>query len=247
MLNNINLNSYIDNNSVIKNINPFIKLLSILFILFLSIFSNSFKSHLLILLLITNIIILSKIDIKYYLKSINTIKYFLLIIFIFNLFFIDITNNIINLFRIIELIIYSKLIIFTTKVSDINYAITLLCYPLKLLKINPLFISMSISLTIRFIPIVINEINTILKSLKVKGIYFSKNIKKNIIILKQIIKPIFKNSIYKADKIATNIELKYFDFNKKRSTYFDHKIVFKDILFLFIFVVFSIFIIRGEL
>lgn len=247
MLNNIELNSYINNNSIINKINPLIKIISIIFILFLSILSNNITSHLLITLLIINLILISKIDISYYLKTINNMKYFLIVIFVFNLFFINITDSIINILRIIELIIYSKLITYTTNTSSINYAITKLCTPLKIFKINPLFISMSITLTIRFIPIVINEINTIVKSLKVKGIYFSKDIKKNIIILKQIIKPIFKNSILKADKIANAIELKYFDFNKKRSNYFEYKFKLQDIIFLAIFVLITIFIIRSEI
>ena len=247
MLNNIELNSYVDNNSIINKINPLVKVISIIFILLLSILSNNIVSHLLIILLIMNLIILSKIDFLYYLKAINNIKYFLIIIFIFNLFFINITDSIINILRIIELIVYSKLIIYTTKTTAINYAITKICTPLKIFKINPLFISMSITLTIRFIPIVINEINTIIKSLKVKGIYFSKNIKKNIIILNQIIKPIFKNSILKADKIANAIELKYFDFNKKRSNYFEYKIKMRDLLFLSLLIFITIVIIRGEI
>lgn len=247
MLNNIELNSYVDTNSIINKLNPIVKIISIIFILFLSILSNNIKAHLLIILLIINLILLSKIDYSYFLKTINNIKYFLIIIFIFNLFFTNIIDNIVNILRIIELIIYSKLITYTTKTTDINYAITYLCTPLKLFKINPLFISMSITLTIRFIPIVINEINTIIKALKVKGIYFSNNIKKNIIILKQIIKPIFKNSILKADKIANTIELKHFDFNKKRTNYFNHKINLKDIIFLLIFILITVVIIRGEL
>ena len=247
MLNNIELNSYINSNSIINKINPLIKIISIIFILFLSILSNNITSHLLIILLIINLILISKIDISYYLKTINNMKYFLIVIFVFNLFFINITDSIINILRIIELIIYSKLITYTTNTSSINHAITKLCTPLKIFKMNPLFISMSITLTIRFIPIVINEINTIVKSLKVKGIYFSKDIKKNIIILKQIIKPIFKNSILKADKIANAIELKYFDFNKKRSNYFEYKFELQDIIFLAIFVLITIFIIRSEI
>lgn len=247
MLNNIEINSYIDNNSILNKINPLIKIISIIFILFLSILSNNITSHLLIMLLIINLILLSKIDLKYYIKIIINIKYFLIIIFIFNMFFINIIDNTINILRIIELIIYSKLITNTTKTTDINYAITILCKPFSILKINPLFISMSITLTIKFIPIVINEINTIIKSLKIKGIYFNKNIKKNIIILKQIIKPIFKNSISKADKIASMIELKYFDFNKKRTNYFSHKIHFRDIIYISIFIILIIVIIRSEI
>ena len=41
MLNNIELNSYINNNSIINKINPLIKIISIIFILFLSILSNN--------------------------------------------------------------------------------------------------------------------------------------------------------------------------------------------------------------
>ena len=100
MLNNIELNSYINNNSIINKINPLIKIISIIFILFLSILSNNITSHLLIILLIINLILISKIDISYYLKTINNMKYFLIVIFAFNLFFINITDSIINILRL---------------------------------------------------------------------------------------------------------------------------------------------------
>lgn len=247
MLNNISLNSYIETQSYFHKLNPFIKIISIIYFLFISIYSNNLFNHILITTLIINLIYLSKIPYKYYFKSLLQIKYFILTLFIFNLFFVDIETNIVNIFRLIELILYSKIILYTTKVSELNNGFTTLCYPFKLFKINPQFISMSITLTIRFIPIILNEINSFLKNLKTKGIYFTKNIKNNITIILKIIVPIFTRSINKADMIANIMELKGFSFDKKRSNYFSYNISFYDIIFIVLLIIFGYFIIRGEI
>lgn len=247
MLNNISTNSYIEGNSFFHKLHPFIKIISLLFLLFLSIFSNLLISHIFIITVLSIFLLLSKIPYQYYLKSIMSLKYFFLFLFLFNLFFTNITNNIISILRLIEILVYSKIILYTTKVSAMNKGFTTLCYPFKIIKINPLFLSMSITLTIRFIPIVLNEINSFIKNLKTKGIYFTKNIKQNIIIIKRIIVPILTRSIKKADMIANMMELKGFSFEKERSNYFTYSITIKDILFIIILMIVSFFIIRGEI
>ena len=247
MLNNISTNSYINKNSFFHKLNPFIKIISILLFLFISIYCNYITSHILIISTIIILILISKIPIKHYLKSIIQIKYFLIILFIFNLFFVNIIDSTIIILRLIEIILYTKIILYTTKVSEMNRGFSIFCYPLKYIKINPDFISMSITLTIRFIPIVINEINSFIKNLKTKGIYFTKNIKQNIMIIKKIMIPILTRSINKADTIASMMEIKGFSFNKKRSSYFSNKVNIKDILFIIILIVIFYFIIRGEI
>lgn len=246
MLNNISTNSYIEGNSFFHKLHPFIKIISILLFLFLSIYCNHLLSHLFIITVLSIFLLLSKIPYQYYLKSIFSLKYFFLFLFLFNLFFTNITNNIISILRLIEILLYSKMILYTTKVSAMNKGLTTLCAPFKIIKINPLFLSMSITLTIRFIPIVLNEINLFIKSLRTKGIYFNKNIKENIIIVQKIIVPIFTRSLNKADIIASMMEVKGFHFDQKRSTYFNYKITLKDILFIILLVIISFLIIRSE-
>lgn len=247
MLNNITITNAINKDNILYKINPIIKILSIVLILFFSLFCKNIYSHLIIMTIILFLIYLSKIDIKIYLKLIKQSQYFLIVIFIFNLFFINVYDSLISIFRIIELLIYSNVILHTTNISSMNFGLTTLCSPLKLFKLNPLFFSISITLTIRFIPIILNETRNILKSLQLRGIYFTNNFKKNIWIVSKIIKPILKNAIAKADNIANMMEVKHFSFEKNRSNYFTYKINAFDILFIIILLLISIILLRSEI
>lgn len=247
MLNNVEITNNINTNSILNKIEPTIKIISEIILIFLSVFLTNIKSHIIIFILLFILILLSKNSYRYYLKSLNQLKYFLISIFIINLFFINIIDNIINILRLIEILLYSKIIFYTTNISEMNNGITNICYPLKYLHFNPLFLSTSITLTIRFIPLILNEINLKLKALQVKGIYFEKNIKHNIQIIVRIIIPIFKNCIKKADNISYMMELKHFSFDKKRSNYFKHHLAIYDILYIVLFIAVGYILIRGEI
>ena len=247
MLNNLSIHSYLSGDSFFHKLNPFIKILSMLFFLILTILCNHLISHFFILIFLIFLLYLSKIPFIYYQKSISNVSLFFLFLFLFNLFFTTISYNIVCILRLVEILLYSKLILFTTKTSAINNGLTTLCYPFKWLKLNPLFLSMSITLTIHFIPIIATKINDTVKSLKVRGIYFSKNIKQNIILVEKLFLPIFTSSMEKANHIAEIMEIKGFSFETVRSSYSTYKIKGKDILFLIFFLLFSFILIRGEL
>ena len=245
MLNNFQLHSYIEGDSFFHKLNPFIKILSMIFFLVLTILCNHLISHFLIFVFLCFLLFLSKIPFVYYKKSISSLSIFCLFLFIFNLFFTSISYNIVCLLRLIEIILYSKLILFTTKTSTLNNGFTTLCYPFKWIKLNPSFLSMSITLTVYFIPIVANKMKNATKSLKARGIYFSKNIKQNIILVEKLFLPILISSLEKANHIAETMEMKGFSFEKKRSNYNIYKIKKNDILFLILFLIFFIIMLRG--
>lgn len=247
MLNNIVTSTDLKE-SIIRNLNPITKLISILLILFTSILSESIFHHLTLILFILVIISLTNIDYQKYIEPIIKMKYFLLMIFIFNLIIqIPIIQNIIFLLRLIELILYSRVITYTTTIYEINYALNVLLKPLKLIKINPNIITTGLTLSIRFIPTIINQVNKIQKSFISKGIQFRNNTFKNkISIIKYIIVNSFLISINKADVVANVMELKYFNLNKDKTYYFKYKFNYKDLLYLSIILFILIEIIKFE-
>lgn len=247
MLNNITIYSDLKE-SIIRSLNPITKLISILLILFASILSENIFYHLTLILFILVIISLTNIDYKKYIEPIIKMKYFLLMIFIFNLIIkISIIQNIIFLLRLIELILYSKIITYTTTIYEINYALNVLLKPLKLIKINPNIVTTGLTLSIRFIPTIINQVNKIHKSFISKGINFKNNTFKNkISIIKYIIVNSFLISMQKADIVANVMELKHFDLNKDKTYYFKYKFNYKDLLYLSIILFILIEIIKFE-
>lgn len=247
MLNNISIANEFKE-SIIRDLNPITKLISILLILFSSILSESIFYHLTLILFILVIISLTNISFQKYIESITKIKYFILMIFIFNLIFrIPIIQNVIFMIRLIELILYSKVISYTTSIYEINYALNVLLKPLKLFKINPNIITTGLTLSIKFIPAVIEQVNKIQKSFIAKGIIFKNNTFKNkVTIIKYIIVNSFLISIKKADMVANVMELKHFDLNRNKTYYFKYKFNYKDLLYIIIILFILIEIIKYE-
>ena len=215
MLNNIQIFRYIDTNSIIQKINPLNKLLTLIIFTIISITSNNIIEHILLIIYLLFLILLSKIKINKYLKSMKCLLYLLIPIFIVNLLCkIDLILNITNIFKIIEIYIYSSLITISTSTNELIYSLDKLLLPLKILKINTKKIILVLTLSIKFIPIVIEEFNKVIKGL------ISKGIKKNkILVLKAIIIPTFSLLISKADMLADELELKLYDYNIKIDDY----------------------------
>lgn len=217
MLNNITLSRYINNNSIINKINSFGKLLSLILILIISIKSSNLYIHGVLLIYIFIMILLTNIGLKKYLISIRHISYLMIGIFIINVIFkVDIITNIVNVLRVIEIVLYTSIITITTSESELIYSLDLLFTPLKIFKINTNKISFILTLAIRFIPNIIDQINIILKSLLSRGIDFKTN-KHKILLIKSIIIPTFNLSIKKADDLADSLELRSYDVFKKRT------------------------------
>jgi len=130
MLNNISLSRLYDTNSKIHNLNALIKLISIIILTTGLIINNNIYYHGLILIWIFIIMLISKIPLKKYLNSLCFLNIFLISIFILNLILkVDLIENIVQILRIIELILYSSIIIMTTSTNDIIGALEKLFSP----------------------------------------------------------------------------------------------------------------------
>lgn len=209
MLNNIQIFRYIETNSLIHKINPLNKLLTLIIFTILILNINNIYFHIIIILYLCILIKLSKIEINKYLKSIKTILYLLISVFIINIIFkVNIITTLINIFRIVEIVIYSSLIMMTTKTNQLIYGLDKILLPLKIFKINTNKIIFILTMAIKFIPIVIEQINTILKGLISKGIRKNK-----ILVLSAIIIPTINLLLRKTDLLSDELELKLYNYN----------------------------------
>ncbi len=213
MLNNITLSRYQDTNSFLHKLNPLQKLISLILFIILSMITNNLYLHLNYLLIIILLIVISKISFKEYLYSLRTMLYLILGIFLINILLkVELEDNIISLLKIIETILASTLITLTTKENDTINALIYLLYPLKIFKINIYVLAGIFSMTLKFIPCIIDSINKIILTLKARGVNFKKN---RILILKTIIIPTFNLTLKRADDLALSMEVRQYNINKK--------------------------------
>ena len=236
MLNNINISRYILGDSFIHRMNPLVKILCILLCILIVSTNHLIGLDIFMLLFLVVVLYLSKVPMSNYIQNIYHLKIFLLIIFIFNIIFNSsflLTFQL--LLKIIIVILYSQVLLFTTSVSDMIFSIELLLRPLKIFKINIRQISFCIGLSIVFIPVIINQFNTIIKSVKGRGINVEKgSIKQKLMLLNSIIVPMFILTLRKADVLAESLELRYDD---KSVTTITYKVNISDIIILIIHVI----------
>lgn len=243
MLNNIKISRYVKKNSIVDKMNTTSKLVSLLLFLTISSISYNIYIHTLLLFIIVILMLVSKISIIEYLKSIRYIVYLIIGIFVINIILKEeIIFIFLNIIKIIELVLYTSLITLTTSESELVYGLNNILKPLNIFKIRTNRIAFILSLSIRFIPLVIDQLNRIIKSLSSKGIEFKKTkLRNKILILKSIIIPIINLSLKKADELAESMEIRLYDVNKERTNYKYNKWTFLDsiiqILFIFILII----------
>lgn len=214
MLNSIQIFRYTETNSIIHKIDSLNKLLTLIVFTLIS-FNNNIIIHLILILYLIFLINLSKIKITSYVKSIKNITYLLVAIFLINIICkMDIILNLINIFRIIEIVIYSSIITMTTKTDELISGLYRLLIPLKIFKININKIVFILIMSIKLIPVIIDEFNKTIKGLKGKGV----GTKNKLLMIKSIVIPTFSLIIRKSDNIVTDLEFKLYNYENIKIT-----------------------------
>ncbi|CEN22036.1 cobalt ECF transporter T component CbiQ [Paraclostridium sordellii] len=209
----------------IKDVNPIFKFIVAFISMTVSIFTNSIRLHLLIMLILTILIVfLAKVDIKLYMKYLRIPIYFLLIgtilnlinisfeskDFVFNIkilglyigttkFAIDNTMHI--LLRALSCIISIYFLILTTPFNQLIIIFKKLHFPDVLIEL--------MILTYRFIFIFLEEIKDIYKSQQLKFGYI--NLKNSYNSTALLIKVLFFRMMKKYEDMSITLDIKLYD------------------------------------
>lgn len=223
MLRDITLGQYYQTDSVIHRLDPRVKLVTtILFIISLFIVDN-FIGYIIAGLFLALVIKLSKVPFKYMMRGMKSIIFLLLIAVVFNLFFtpgevlftvwkIQITKEGLRLatfmaVRLIFLIMGSSVMTLTTTPNNLTDGLEKLLNPLKIFKVPVHEIAMMMSIALRFIPILLEETDKIMKAQIARGADFeSGNLIKKAKSLVPLLVPLFISAFRRANDLATAME-----------------------------------------
>ncbi len=233
MLNNIVIGRYYHENSLIHRMNPFIKILcTFMYVLIVVLFKDLFFLFLLLLFVIL-VALMSKIPLFVYGKTIWALKYFIVTIFLIS-FFInrDLIETIFPIFRLILIVFYSSLLTITTSPNQLAKGLEQFMSPLLLFKIPVKQISLNLVHAIRFIPVVLDTTNSIIKAQKSRYVNEVGNYSKKLTNTFQIIIPCFTKSFEKAGAISNSMEQRLYNLNYARTYFATPKINFFDLYFL---------------
>ena len=224
MLRDITIGQFFPGDSIIHRLDPRFKIVITLIYIIMLFSGGGFVCLAIGAVYTFTAMILSRIPLKMFLKSIKPILPFLLITAVLNLLlvtsgdvlwkwkFIKITTEGVNIsifmvVRIVLLIMGSSLLTYTTSPITLTDAIERLLSPLKKLKFPVHELAMMMSIALRFIPTLIEETDKIISAQKARGAEidtgsFGKRARNMI----SILVPLFISAFRRADELATAME-----------------------------------------
>lgn len=223
MIRDITIGQYYPADSVLHRLDPRVKLLgTLLFILSLFLF-HSFFGYLIAGLFLIAVIRLSKVPVKFIVRGLKAIVILMLFTVTFNLFltdgeilwqwnFLKITKEglrsaVFMAFRLTFLIIGSSLMTLTTTPNQLTDGLETGLRPLKKLHVPVHEISMMMSIALRFIPILLEETDKIMKAQQARGADFEEGkLMDRAKALVPILVPLFVSAFRRANDLAMAME-----------------------------------------
>lgn len=223
MLRDITLGQYYQTDSIIHRLDPRVKLVATLvFIISLFIVDN-FIGYMIAAIFLAGMIKLSKVPFRFMMKGMKSILFLLIIAVVFNLFLtpgeavvsfwkLTITEEGIRLavmmaVRLVFLIIGSSLMTLTTTPNNLTDGMEKLMSPLKIFHVPVHEVAMMMSIALRFIPILLEETDKIMKAQIARGADFeSGNLIKKAKSMVPLLVPLFISAFRRANDLAMAME-----------------------------------------
>ena len=249
MIRDITIGQYFPGDSYLHKLDPRAKIvITFIFIVTLFLCKNFFSLLLLFAVAVASVLI-SRISFKVVMKGMRMI----ILIILFTAFLQIFYNNKGNVLwqpvptwkfavtdsgiysaiflslRIIALILFSSLLTYTTSPTLLTDAIERLLSPLKLIKVNVHALSMMMTIALRFIPTLIEELNIIINAQKARGADLdSGSVVKRAKALVPIFVPLFVSAFRRAYELAFAMDCRCYNGDKGRTRMKIMKLTLRD-------------------
>ncbi len=151
--------------------------------------------------------------------------------------------------RLVLMVALSMVLTSSSKPLELTAALEWYLYPLKMIGLPSHIIAMIITLALRFIPTILDDVERIMKAQASRGVDFKYGgVKTKFRSLISLVIPLFATSLVRSDELADAMEVRGYDPNGKRTRYRQiHFHVSDAFLVLFVMMVLALFIIVSAL
>lgn len=223
MIRDITLGQYYQTESIIHKMDPRVKLGGTLLYIISLFFFQNFLGYLVAALFLAVIIKLSKVPFQFMVKGMKTIMLLLMITVVFNLFLtpgtplitlwkLTVTQEGLRMalsmaIRLTLLIIGSSVMTLTTTPNNLTDGLEKMMRPLKVIKVPVHEVAMMMSIALRFIPILLEETDKIMKAQIARGADFeSGNLIRRAKAMVPLLVPLFISAFRRANDLAMAME-----------------------------------------
>jgi len=235
MLNDIMIGQYIERDSLIHKLDPRVKILVIMFFVISIFLIESFLGYGFLALFILLTVSLSKINLKYILRSIKPLLFIIIFTLAIHLFmtkggrvlwhwkFLSIEEEGLMMgsfmsLRLIFLISYTSLLTLTTSPLELTDGLERLLNPFKRIGLPAHELAMMMTIALRFIPTLLEEAEKIMKAQKARGADFEGgNLIQKAKNLIPLLVPLFVNAFRRADELALAMEARCYRGGENRT------------------------------
>ncbi len=242
------LGQYYPADSFTHKLDPRVKLLLVIaFIVMVFLVKNLIAYSAIILCVVIGTLV-SRIPLIKVLKSIKGIIFLVLFTAVLNLIFHKgetvlwswwrITISVEGIFfslkmalRLILLVAGTTLLTYTTTPTGLTDGMESLMYPLKLIKVPTHDIAVIMSIALRFIPILSEEVDKIMMAQKARGASFDTGgIVKRAKALLPVLIPLFVSAFRRADELALALDARCYNATPNRTRYQVMKLSYRDVI-----------------
>ena len=246
------LGRYIPGDSIVHRLDPRSKLLSMMLLILIVFWANNSITNLILFIATGIFIALSGVSISFFIQGLKSMFFLIAFTTLFQFFFISSGNVIFEFWfvritdyalqqagiifcRFVLIIFFSTLLTLTTMPLSLASAVEGLLSPLKKVKVPVHEIGLMLSMSLRFVPTLMDDTTRIMNAQKARGVDFDEgSIVQKVTALIPILIPLFATSLKRADSLAIAMEARGYQGGKGRSQYRQLKWSFKDTLTIFV-------------
>ena len=247
-MNNMILGRYIPGNSIIHQLDPRGKLLSMFLFIFLLFWANNIQTNVLLFAFVFGLMYVTRISVAFYVKGLKSMIFIIAFTTLFQLFatsqgtvlyywwFFRVTDQglmqaAIIFCRFLLIIFYSTILTVTTTPLSLADAVEKILTPFKIIKVPAHEIGLILSMSLRFVPTLVEDTNRIINEQRARGVDFGEgNLLKKIRSFIPILIPLFASSFKRADALAIAMEARGYRGGEGRTRYRNLQWKIKDTL-----------------
>ncbi|MGT2802228.1 energy-coupling factor transport system permease protein [Streptococcus henryi] len=240
------LGRYIPGNSLIHRLDPRSKLLAMVLYIIIIFWANNLVTNLLMLAFTLVVILLSQVKLSFFINGVKPMIGIILFTTIFQMLFTQGGEIILQIWiiritsfglsqaalifmRFLLIILFSTLLTLTTTPLSLADAVESLLKPFEVFKVPAHEIGLMLSLSLRFVPTLMDDTTRIMNAQRARGVDFGEgNLVQKVKSIIPILIPLFASSFKRADALAIAMEARGYQGGDGRTKYRRLKWTLKD-------------------